>query len=48
MANEDNNKSCLINEQGDLGLWCTPLSESDQEKYDKMSDIITEDKKDKE
>lgn len=44
---DNNSKVSMINEQGDLGLWCNDLSESDQKLYDEQLEKEKKDKEDK-
>ena len=39
-------QTCIIGEQGDLGLWNTPLSDTDQKVYNEQQ-VVEEDKKKK-
>ena len=41
----DDGKTCLICEQGDMGLFGDPLSESDQQKYNKETEKENADEK---
>ena len=40
-------QTCIIGEQGDLGLWNTPLSDTDQKVYNEQQVVEEEDKKKK-
>jgi hypothetical protein len=42
MDNKDDIR--MINEQGDMGLWDTPLSDEDQKKYNKDKEKEQSDK----
>lgn len=41
---DTNNETCIICEQGDMGLFGDPLNEADQQKYDQQEEEKKEEK----
>ena len=42
---QKNNQTCIICEQGDMGLFGDPLNEADQQKYNKETEKENADEK---